>query len=513
DSCHLSPTKPKILVEYYPAYKLNNLKPGINFNISSSIDYLNYIAYGPNDLVNNAANNDAGGDPLKFFNSSKFNELSNYKANKNLKFKIDIDYPFKFPCNPSIGFDETDFSNFLNAISAQLGNNKNLTITAGQYPIKSINSNIISFINLQIESNNWTSIDRSKLVLGVEFGGIVEIVTSKNIISDIENQTLHLANVSNLSFPFPTETIPDQCSISSYAYWPWKDLSSQLSSPFCPTNLTSSSQNWTYGFINNAKQPYLYRQDPSSKYYYVAFYEDYQSLNAKLDYIKNNNLAGIAIADITKDSQLINFISGNQTNNTGGNEPSSPDIAAIVGGRIGSIIFVGTLVAVGIVLYRRKHRAKTSNPLIDTNNQTCSDTNPQIYSDINRQLILSVLLPTTQDLVKISPFSNIVTGQYNQNNTFVSDLINIVAENSFDGIDIDYPNKFPCYPAQGTNISANQQLTTDNLNSVFIPFLNDLSSQLRKSNGSKILTVTAGQYPISGLNSSNSGIINFVNIQ
>ncbi|CAG8776686.1 15868_t:CDS:1, partial [Racocetra fulgida] len=118
----------------------------------------------------------------------------------------------------------------------------------------------------------------------------------------------------------------------------------------------------------------------------------YQSLNAKLDYIKNNNLAGIAIADITKDSkdlQLTNFILGNQTNNSGGNETStssSTDIAAIVGGVIGSIIFVGALVAIGIVLYRRKHRAKTSNPLIDTNNQTCSDTNPQVYSDINRQV-------------------------------------------------------------------------------------------------------------------------------
>ncbi|CAG8838154.1 22901_t:CDS:2, partial [Cetraspora pellucida] len=103
---------------------------------------------------------------------------------------IDIDYPFKFPCNPTTGFNETDFSNFLSAISARLGN-KNLTITAGQYPIKGINSNIISFINikafrLNINNthssagidrisqilNDWNFIDHSKLVLGVEFGGI-----------------------------------------------------------------------------------------------------------------------------------------------------------------------------------------------------------------------------------------------------------------------------------------------------------------------------------------------------
>ncbi|CAG8824076.1 13229_t:CDS:1, partial [Racocetra persica] len=202
-------------------------------------------------------------------------------------------------------------------------------------------------------------------------------------------------------FPFPNEKISDQCSLSSYAYWPWKDLSSQFSS-FCPTNLISSSQ-WAYGFISNAKQSYLYQQN-SSKYYYVTFYEDYQSLNAKLDYIKNNNLFGIAIADITKDSkdlQLTNFILGIQPkpkgNGTTGTFPtlststsstsqsSPPNTGAIVGGVIGSIIFVSALAAVGFILYRRRHGTKMSNPLIDTNNQACSDTNPQVYSDINRQ--------------------------------------------------------------------------------------------------------------------------------
>ncbi|CAG8852279.1 30244_t:CDS:2, partial [Racocetra persica] len=85
DSCNLSPTKPKILVGYYPAYKLNNLKPEIDFNISSSIDYLNFIAFGPNDLVNNGANLIDGGDPFVLFREqfSKFNQLSS----RNLKFK------------------------------------------------------------------------------------------------------------------------------------------------------------------------------------------------------------------------------------------------------------------------------------------------------------------------------------------------------------------------------------------------------------------------------------------
>ncbi|CAG8744963.1 18806_t:CDS:2, partial [Racocetra persica] len=177
---------------------------------------------------------------------------------------IDIDYPFKFPCDPSIGFGETDFSNFINAISAQLGN-KNLTITAGQNPIKGINSDNIDFINIQafrlnvnhtyasagidqIEPilSSWSAfVNPSKLVLGVEFGGVVEIVSSNNIKSDIESQHLQPVNDSNFKLPSANEPISDQCKHSSYTYWSWEILSNLLLSTSCPTNLISSSQ-WTY---------------------------------------------------------------------------------------------------------------------------------------------------------------------------------------------------------------------------------------------------------------------------
>ncbi|CAG8704268.1 14167_t:CDS:1, partial [Cetraspora pellucida] len=97
---------------------------------------------------------------------------------------------------------------------------------------------------------------------------------------------------------------------------------------------------------------------------------------------------------ITKDSkdlQLTNFILGIQPSKPGENgisgiPPSPSNTGAIVGGVIGSIIFVSALVAVGIILYRIRHEAKMSNPLINTNNQACLDTNPQVYSDINRQI-------------------------------------------------------------------------------------------------------------------------------
>ncbi|CAG8814737.1 32970_t:CDS:2, partial [Racocetra persica] len=53
--------------------------------------------------------------------------------------------------------------------------------------------------------------------------------------------------------------------------------------------------------------------------------------------------------------------------------------------------------------------------------------------NLNFKLILSVLLPTNDDLTKIPPFSNVTTKAYNQNNQFVSDLVSIVNDNGFDG--------------------------------------------------------------------------------
>ncbi|CAG8592507.1 7810_t:CDS:2, partial [Dentiscutata erythropus] len=92
DSCHLSPTKPKTIIGYYPAYSPNNLKPGIDFDINLSINHLNYIAFGPNDLVNNGNNTNPGGDPYAIMSRqsqfSKLNDLKNYKTKNNLNFTI-----------------------------------------------------------------------------------------------------------------------------------------------------------------------------------------------------------------------------------------------------------------------------------------------------------------------------------------------------------------------------------------------------------------------------------------
>ncbi|CAG8760876.1 21859_t:CDS:2, partial [Gigaspora margarita] len=268
---------------------------------------------------------------------------------------IDIDYPFKLPCSPSLGWFNSVYSDFLSSISSQL-RNKTLMITAGQYPINITNlSNIgVDFINIQAFNlnvnstatsagidkipqilNSWNFIDKSKLILGVEFGGIVEIVSSNNIQSDIENQHFKIATL-NSTFPIANEPIPDQY---------------------------------------------------------------YQSLNAKLDYINSNRLAGISIADITKDSndsQLMNFIaSGTQPTSASvrpsapstspSTSPSSNNTGAIVGGVIGSFIFVGAIAGVGFMLYQ-KRKVKMSDLLKDTKNQTCSDINRQDYSDINREI-------------------------------------------------------------------------------------------------------------------------------
>ncbi|KAF0532146.1 hypothetical protein F8M41_011424 [Gigaspora margarita] len=246
---------------------------------------------------------------------------------------VDIDYPFKLPCSPLLGGFNSTYSDLLNGLSLQLGN-KTLMIMAGQYPINITNLNNISvdFINIQAFNLNVNS----------------------------------------------TITI----------------LSSS-----CPTNLISSSSSWKYGFVRNMKQSYLYQQqNSSSTNYFVIFYEDYQSLNTKIDYINNNNLAGIAIADITKnsnDSQLMNFITlgvqpalaPGEPNTTSPSTPTSeqPNTGAIVGGILGSLIFVSAIAGVGFMLYQ-KRKVKMSDLLKDTKNQTCSDINRQDYSDINRQV-------------------------------------------------------------------------------------------------------------------------------
>ncbi|CAG8808439.1 21473_t:CDS:2, partial [Dentiscutata erythropus] len=269
-------------------------------------------------------------------------------------------------CNPSIG---PSFSVFISSIGTQLTqsviNNKILTIAAGQFPPVNMIFAAISFVNIQAFSlnidtgnvsagieqikairNSWnsTGLDDSKLVLVVEFGGIVEIVSSNNIESDINNQQLHPVNVSISNSILPNyEPISDQCKNSTYGYLPWTNL-------------------------------------------------NYQSLYTKIDFVNSNGLAGIAIADITKDSndlRLTNFILGNipplttyngTLPNNASSIPTSPtpgsssNTSAIVGGVIGSFAFAATVAAAGFMLYR-KRRAKMSNLFIDTNNQTCSDTN------------------------------------------------------------------------------------------------------------------------------------------
>ncbi|CAG8778253.1 15806_t:CDS:1, partial [Racocetra fulgida] len=111
----------------------------------------------------------------------------------------------------------------------------------------------------------------------------------------------------------------------------------------------------------NTENPSANQPGPQPNVYYYISYEDYQSLYAKLNFVQSYNIGGVAIADITKDPQIIDFISGNKQNNPG-NSTHLPNIGAnvgaIVGGIIGSLMF-GALVAAGFLLYRRRH--KTNN--------------------------------------------------------------------------------------------------------------------------------------------------------
>ncbi|CAG8838973.1 22447_t:CDS:2, partial [Racocetra persica] len=158
---------------------------------------------------------------------------------------IDIDYPNKLPCYPQdSSFDINDldpvFVSFLADVSEKLkqsNSNKILTVTAGQFPIRSLNhsnSGIINFVNIQafylnignignksagagIDNirrifDNWNSyVDKSKLTLGIDFGGIVEVVTSNDIATDTDNQNLVVVNDVTTQFSFADESVQDLC--------------------------------------------------------------------------------------------------------------------------------------------------------------------------------------------------------------------------------------------------------------------------------------------------------------
>ncbi|CAG8600297.1 26092_t:CDS:2, partial [Racocetra persica] len=326
---------------------------------------------------------------------------------------IDIDYPNKLPCYPpppqgipqgqQFTTNELNsvFIPFLNDLSSQLkksNSSKILTVTAGQYPISGLNSSnsgIINFVNIQ-------AIFRKFLMDGIVMSvnqnsfweSIIELVTSSNIITDINSQNLVIANDTNTQYPFADDKIQSLCGPSVYATLSWKNFSNLLL--LCDTS-TNKDPKWNYGFDNTSQQPYLYQQQNSPTRYYYVSYENLQSLKSKLDYVRHVNALGIAIFDITKDTvdgTLMNFISViNPPNSsskpmptTSSTSQSSPsNVGAIVGGVIGSLTFVSVLVAAGFILYRRKHNAGMAALLIDTNNQACSDTNSHVYSDINRQ--------------------------------------------------------------------------------------------------------------------------------
>ncbi|CAG8607711.1 15367_t:CDS:2 [Cetraspora pellucida] len=128
------------------------------------------------------------------------------------------------------------------------------------------------------------------------------------------------------------------------------------------------------------------------------------------------------------------------------------------------------------------------------------------YPYLHYKLIISILLPTDDTLTKIPPFTNVSVGRYDSPSPFTQQFINeleaIVGNYSFDGVDIEYPNKFPCFQAT--------QFNAIYLDYVFTQLLVDISKKLKPNK--KILTVTAGQYPISGLDSSIISFAFYLNI-
>ncbi|CAG8470235.1 2036_t:CDS:2 [Scutellospora calospora] len=465
--CGYSFSLPQTIVGYYPAYK-NNTKP--DFNISL-ITRLNYIAFGPTDLINGTLPSQVFQNKFSNFsqlrpyfnnlelilsvllpvdndNLSKLPPFANFSSgqqynssdNQTQQFINDLvsivnDYQFHgidiyYPDTSSSSCSQATspinlnpvFTNFLIDLSNKLKPSKNLTITVGRIPTFGWKPNLnpyVDFVNIQFNLgtahdnydiptydlqtilNDWsgTNIDKKKFIFVIEFGGIIEIITSisNNITMDILNHNFANLNRNITTFPISYETITDPCN-ASYAYLSWEAISTNFLSSPCYTSINDSSQQqqWTYSFNNITKQSFIYKPVPpnviqnpisnnksSSKphnspsnpnnsgnlqksrrqnnqqFYYIS-YEDFRSLSAKLNFVQNNNMTGIAISDITKNSQFFaNFILGSK--NPGPENPipisQSNHIGTIVGSIIGAFVFVSVLVTSGFILYRRKHSA------------------------------------------------------------------------------------------------------------------------------------------------------------
>ena len=64
-----------------------------------------------------------------------------------------------------------------------------------------------------------------------------------------------------------------------------------------------ASQGWQYGFDQKESAAYLYNDNASSQYFnWFISYESLESLDAKLAYIKDRNLAGIIIWECSQDT-------------------------------------------------------------------------------------------------------------------------------------------------------------------------------------------------------------------
>ncbi|RIB06116.1 Glycoside Hydrolase Family 18 protein [Gigaspora rosea] len=358
---------------HYSNYSFNDYVSQIPWNIT----HLNWIAFRPDDASNKiiplksnheflnktVSFRNANRLPVKIFlaivlsgnidinfNPSFANGTSkdrntfvtnviNFVHNYGLD-GVDLEYPNRFNCGKWL--NDQNFSPLIDELSSALKViNKELSITVGPIPIKELNPDSVSFVNVMATQINiiqnlttptdktgpsitlnqvlaimsdWSKIVKpSKLNLGVDFYGIIELTTPIDMGSLDNNQ---IAPRNLIKAPFTTlypsiDYFYDKCSfqmINSIQLYPWYYMKQQ-SGPLI--NSCKAKNEWIRKFDSSTSTTYLYKSGASSlvtgsptplyEYYYIS-YEDPQSIQYKLKLIINSSYGGIAISDIYADS-------------------------------------------------------------------------------------------------------------------------------------------------------------------------------------------------------------------
>jgi len=389
---------------------------------------------------------------------------------------VDIEYPGMRGdiCSESWGNNNEDmqFVNFIKNMKVRLQPmNKRIMLTVGSLapnPLFSLNDDI-DFLNIETYHyslynqpfpqagssrtysnspsflftdayNRWSGngISKEKIIMGVDFGNTVQIVTNSSIT---EYQSVPFYNVTYDFKSLPPEIFsqlipikglcPGQNGQNSALYsWPWKGLSNFTLN--ATTNYCTTKSDWNRRYDSNTHNPWLtkvYNPGFNFAYYFVS-YEDISSLRFKLNSVLPQ-VVGVSMSDVSYDdnnNSILSFIRGiplpvdlppnpnNNPNSGKGTSTSNPTdstiaddknhldkqktrVGVIVGAVLGGLLL---LVVSSFIWYRqRSHLKSGAIPKSSMRSHTTSTKNVEMSSDSspNRFAVPTTVIPVASGYV------------------------------------------------------------------------------------------------------------------